>query len=68
MKDGWEILCKFNEMHQVMILQQALIQFGIPSSFVNKKDSAYTFMGNIEIYVPSEWIEEALQILERTEI
>lgn len=68
MKEGWELLCQTVEMYQALILQEALLSRGIITFVINKKDSAYTFMGNIEVYVPSEWIEEALQILERTEI
>lgn len=64
----WKLLCKVREAHKASIIQHELALLDIEAVIVNKKDSAYTFMGLVEIYVSEENFEKALLVFESLEL
>lgn len=67
MKD--KVLIKdFIEMYQAKVCQLHLEHQGIPSWLINKTDSSQMIIsGFIELYVNSEDLDKAVEILERFE-
>jgi hypothetical protein len=64
----WKLLCKVREAHKASIIQHELALLDIDAVIVNKKDSAYTFMGHVEVYVSPENHEKALSVFESLEL
>jgi hypothetical protein len=40
----------------------------VPAKLLNRKDSAYVFLGEAEVYVPAEFVNIAKEILNSTEL
>lgn len=51
MSGDWVILGTFSEEYKAVILEAALKEDEIPSVIIDRKDSAYCFMGQVELYV-----------------
>ena len=45
------------------IVKSALNEQGIPNVVMNKQDSAYVLLGDIEIMVPKEDVDEAYNLI-----
>lgn len=65
--DGqWEMIFSSSKLYQVEIMKSLLEDENIPCVIVNKQDSAYIVIGEIELYVTSEDILKAKQIINRS--
>lgn len=51
MYDNWIKIKDFGLLYQAEIAKAVLAESHIPSLIVNKQDSAYTHIGEIELYV-----------------
>ena len=54
-------------LYQVEIMKSVLQDENIPAVIINKQDSAYIVIGEIELYVKSEDILKAKQIINRSQ-
>ena len=54
MDKGWQLIYFTDKQHLVEIVKAALIDSNIESYELNKKDSNYITVGEIELYVKNE--------------
>lgn len=54
MKNGWTCIYTGTEMYLIEIIKAVLADNEIPSVMVDKRDSSYTSIGDIELYVSEE--------------
>lgn len=59
----WVLLYSSNRAYETEILKGILEEEDIPAIIVNKQDSAYVVIGDIEVYVPRQDMLKATQIL-----
>jgi hypothetical protein len=50
--DQWELVYSGNQFHSIEIIRSALKEQEIESVFIDKRDSSYIGIGEIELYVP----------------
>lgn len=55
------------QSYQVSIAKALLNSAGIPCFQIDKKDSSYIF-GEIELYVPQEYVDKALLLLTENDL
>lgn len=63
MEEGWALVHTCTEDYKAELLKGLLEQEDIEVLEINKKDSAYTMLGNHEIYVKEEDLIKAQQII-----
>ena len=66
MDDQWEMIFSSPKLYQVEIMKSVLQDENIPAVIVNKQDSAYILIGEIELYVKIEDVLKAKQIINRS--
>ena len=64
---NWVKIYSTNQIQQPEIIKSILEDAEIPCTTIDKKDSSYIF-GEIEIYVPEENVEAAVNILKENKI
>lgn len=64
MKDNWRKVYSNTLEHKVEIVQAVLEDAGVRSVIMNKKDSAYLF-GELELYVQTDDVMKAKQIINK---
>lgn len=67
MESEWVKVYSFSKMHLALIAKEVLADNGIESNIMNKQDSSYVVIGDIEIYVQSDDFDKALEILKTIE-
>jgi hypothetical protein len=67
MDEQWEAIFSSPKLYQVEIMKSLLEDENIPCVIVNKQDSAYIVIGEIELYVKSEDILKAKLIINRSQ-
>ncbi|OFX44994.1 MAG: hypothetical protein A2046_14985 [Bacteroidetes bacterium GWA2_30_7] len=67
MDSNWVKVYSFSKMHLALIAKEILTENNIESYIMNKQDSSYVVLGDIEIYVKSEDFDKALEILKNIE-
>ncbi|HEY3389924.1 MAG TPA: DUF2007 domain-containing protein [Prolixibacteraceae bacterium] len=65
MEKGWIIVYSTADEYLCTIAKELLQENEIESVLMNHKDSAYAFMGEIELYVREEDEKKAARILEQ---
>jgi uncharacterized protein involved in tolerance to divalent cations len=68
MAGDWALLTTCTLEYQAAILEAALKEEGIACVVINRKDSAYRFMGEVEVFVKKEDYLMAKRTLEKTEL
>lgn len=63
----WVKIYTTNQIQQPEIIKSILEENEIPCTTIDKKDSSYIF-GEIEVYVPEENAQTALQLLKAHDI
>ena len=66
MDDQWEMIFSSSKLYQVEIMKALLEDENIPCVIVNKQDSAYIVIGEIELYVKREDVLKAKQIINQS--
>ena len=66
--EGWQIVFASDQPHLVQIAKAALLESGIQSVELNKKDSLYLTVGTIELYVKAADAPLARIILEQNQL
>lgn len=56
-----------SDLPRISIYRNYLVEQGIEAHIVNKKDSMYPTIGQIELYVSSDDSEKAIEILDNLE-
>lgn len=65
MHKGWLLAYSTTVDYQAHIIKDMLENYGIDAIIVNKKDSAYVIIGDIEIYVNQENLMEAKLLIQK---
>ena len=65
MEKGWTLIYVNNQLHKTEIVRAVLEDEGIESVSMDKRDSSYIFIGDIEVYVREEDAELARTIIEK---
>jgi len=68
MDKNWERIYLSNQMHLVEIVKAVLADNNIPTVVVDKRDSSYISIGDIEVYVSEENAILARVIIEQNQI
>ncbi|MBK7852419.1 MAG: DUF2007 domain-containing protein [Bacteroidetes bacterium] len=68
MENGWECIYSSDKMHLAEIVQAVLRDEGIESVAVDKRDSSYITIGEVELYVPGENAILARSIIEQHQL
>ncbi len=61
--DNWCRIFSTDKNYEAAILKGKLEENNIPVVIVNKQDSSYVFLGEIEIHVPVQFRNRAIDIL-----
>ncbi len=64
--DNWYLVHRSRDYTEAAILRGMLEENNIPVMVVNKQDSSYIFLGEIELYVPVHLKELALGLVAGT--
>lgn len=67
MESEWVKVYSFSKMHLALIAEEILAENNIESNIMNKQDSSYVVIGEIEIYVKPDDFDKALEILKTIE-
>ncbi|HNP48174.1 MAG TPA: DUF2007 domain-containing protein [Bacteroidia bacterium] len=68
MESGWECIYSSDKLHMAEIVQAVLRDAGIESVSVDKRDSSYITIGEIELYVTEENAILARNIIEQNQL
>jgi len=68
MDKNWERIYLSNKMHLVEIAKAVLADNNIPAVVVDKRDSSYISIGDIEVYVSEENAILARVIIEQNQL
>lgn len=68
MSGEWAILGKYPMEHQAVLLKAALEDEGIACVLHNRRDSAYGFLGEIEVYVKVDDFLKAKHLMEKLDL
>ena len=62
MKD-WEKVFESLDLSTATMVMGILIENGVPAKTLDKKDSAFVFLGKVEVLVPSEFVSTAQALI-----
>ena len=54
MESGWQCIYFSNQLHKIEIVRSVLNDHDIKSVVVDKRDSSYIMVGDVEVYVSNE--------------
>jgi len=63
MSQDWKKLCSSSQLAAASMIMGILNENGIAAKTLNKQDSAFVFMGKVEVHVPIAQFEQALQLI-----
>jgi hypothetical protein len=63
MEEGWSQVYSTTESFHAEMIKQMLEDNEIPASLINKKDSNAFLIGDIEVYVPTDFVIRAIQLI-----
>ncbi|HUW05977.1 MAG TPA: DUF2007 domain-containing protein [Williamwhitmania sp.] len=61
--EGWVLVHSFNDVFTAEIARQVLLTSNIEAVVVNKRDSSYVTLGNVELYVEPANVAIANELL-----
>lgn len=67
MKD-WIKIYSSNLLASASMVADVMNQHEIPAKLLDRKDSAYVFLGEAEVYIPNEFAKVATEILKSIEL
>jgi hypothetical protein len=68
MDKGWQLIYYSDKQHRVQIVKAVLADNGIESFELNKKDSSYITVGEVELYVKDDDFALARIIIEQNNL
>lgn len=66
MNKKWEKVYSAFSMQQAVIMRMMLEQNDIPAVVVNKQDSMYVMIGEVELHVQQENVMRAINLIEKS--
>lgn len=63
MKD-WEKVYESWDLPTATMVMGILVEHGVPAKTLDKKDSAFVFLGKVEVLVPKEFVQAAQALIE----
>ncbi|MFY8165843.1 MAG: putative signal transducing protein [Sediminibacterium sp.] len=63
MMQDWKKVFSSSALAQSSIVMGLLNENDIPAKTLNKQDSSYVFLGEVEVYVPAEYFEKAIILI-----
>lgn len=66
--DGWTHIYTSEDALKVDLLDAMLRDNGITTSIIDKKDQALVMIGKVELYVPTDEAERALNLLKQSDL
>ena len=67
MKD-WKMIYTNSNLSTAAMVAGLLNEKEVPAKLLNRKDSAYVFLGEVEVYVPEDFVAIAEEILTTIEL
>ncbi len=64
----WKMIFSSSNLATSSIVTSLLNENGIPAKTMDKKDSAFVFMGKVEVFVPANLEEQAKEVLKTIEL
>lgn len=61
--NDWKMIYANSNLSTAAMVASLLNENEVPAKLLNKKDSAYVFLGEAEVYVPTEFVHVAKEIL-----
>jgi hypothetical protein len=68
MEEGWTCVYSAADEFHALLIKEILEDHELPASLINKKDSNAFLIGDFEVYVPSNVVVKAIQIIKASEI
>ncbi len=59
----WKKIFSTTQLAYATMVAGLLEEQGIPTNLLNKQDTSYVFLGEVELYTPSIFEEKALSII-----
>jgi hypothetical protein len=60
----WKKVFSSQQLAVASMVMGLLIENGIPAKTLNKQDSSYVFLGEVEIYVPVNFYDVSIQLIQ----
>lgn len=67
MEKGWTNIFSTDKEYQAHIIKDLLEDNGISTVIIDKHDSAYVTIGDLEIYVKNDFVVKAKHLIEKLE-
>lgn len=67
MEKGWIKIYSTGELYKAELIKNLLMQHDIEAILINKKDSSYVMIGEVEVYVKQEVSMKAINIIEKAQ-
>ena len=64
----WKKVFSSQQLALASMVVGILNENDIPAKSMNKKDSSYVFLGEVEVYVPANLYESSLQLINTLEL
>lgn len=64
----WKMIFESSQLATASIVTGLLNENGIPAKTLDKQDSSFVFMGKIQVFVPMDMYEKAVEIVKTIEL
>jgi hypothetical protein len=64
----WKKVFSSQQLELASMVVGILNENDIPAKSMNKKDSSYVFLGEVEVYVPAHLYESSIQLINTIEL
>lgn len=64
----WKMIFKSSNLALASMAAGLLNENEVPAKLLNKKDSAYVFLGEAEVYVPNDFVQISKQVLDTIQL
>lgn len=68
MESGWKKVYSGNDAFKAQLLKEKIEAAAIPCVLMDKKDSAYVMIGEVELYVKEQYFLKALNIIQNSAV
>ena len=64
----WKKIYSSNQLAQSSMVMGLLNEHDIPAKTLNKQDSSYVFLGEVEVYVPADFFQKAIALVQALDL
>lgn len=64
----WKKVYSSNQLATATMVMGLLNTHDIPAKTLNKQDTAYVFLGEVEVYVPADFFEKAVALIDTLDL